>query len=233
MVGTGSVVPPPATTEGGPSGGAGAVGLSILLEALLELGWGSDRGLGMAATDSSPNSRNLLRSLSHDGMGLLLLGATLVSMTPAVAGGQGCVCSPSGDRLGRMRELAVQGKHVQPSTGKTIRVDESHNGQVVVAHPGDRIEIRLRSASGTPFSWDAGQVSGSSVVPDGQPKDEFEEPHLPGSPSTRLVPLRADSVGDTTLRFDLKSRSNPTASPIRTFTVTIRVISNREQQGKP
>lgn len=229
MVGTGSVVPPPATTEGGLSGGAGAVGLSIVLEALLELGWGSDRGLTMADTDSSPNSRNLLRSLSQDGMGVVLLGAMLLSGTPVQARCP-CLSSVGGSHP---TPVAGLGKHVQPSTGKTIRVDESHNGQVVVAHPGDRIEIRLRYASGTPFSWEAGQVSGSSVVPDGQPKDEFEEPHLPGSPSTRVVPLRADSVGDMTLRFDLKSRSNPTVSPLRTFTVTIRVISNREQQGKP
>jgi hypothetical protein len=166
-------------------------------------------------------------SLSNARMGLLLLGAALVSSMPVEAGKVGlCACVTSG-RI--PRESGT--KSGQPTT-PMIHLDESHNGQVVVAHPGDLIEIRLRSASGTPFSWVAGQVSGSSVISNGQSREEFPEPRLPGSASNRVVPLRAVADGATTLRFELKPPFEPTASPVQTFTVTIRVIPNRKPGRK-
>ncbi len=113
------------------------------------------------------------------------------------------------------------------ATTRRVFIDESMNGQVVTASPGDVIEVRLKAGGGIPYGWVLAATSGTSVAPIGIPWIEVGPGLEVGRPFTRVVPFQTVRDGATTLRFELKSivPSNP---PAETFTVTIRVIPNRK-----
>jgi len=120
---------------------------------------------------------------------------------------------------------------VLPPVAPRVLIDESMDGQVVPANPGDLIEVRLKASGGIPYAWVLDARNGTSVVPNGAPRDEVGPGLEAGRPVNRVVPFQAVAAGGTTLRFELKSfvPSNP---PAKTFTVTIRVIPNRKPGKK-
>lgn len=117
------------------------------------------------------------------------------------------------------------------TTAPRVVIDESSNGRVVLAHPGDLIEVRLKASGGIPYAWVLGAMDGTSVVPNGVPRNETDPGLEVGRPVTRVVPFQAVGVGGTTLQFELKSMV-PLAPPAQTFSVTVRVISNRRLPRK-
>lgn len=112
-----------------------------------------------------------------------------------------------------------------------VVIDESMEGQVVPANPGDLIEVRLKASAGIPYEWVLVAMNGTSVVANGAPRDETGPGLEMGRPVTRVVPFQAVGVGGTTLQFELKSMV-PSALPAQTFSVTVRVISNRRLPRK-
>ncbi|MBM3901777.1 MAG: protease inhibitor I42 family protein [Verrucomicrobia bacterium] len=100
-------------------------------------------------------------------------------------------------------------------------IDESMDGQVVPARPGDRIEVHLKRVSGIPYTWTSGAIDGASVNRNGSPRTELDPGTDTGRPARFVVPFRVVAKGSTTLRFELKSFVNPSEPPLRDFTVTV------------
>ena len=123
-----------------------------------------------------------------------------------------------------------RGLTLQPATPRVL-IDESMDGKVVPANPGDLIEVRLTASDGIPYEWVLDSISGTSVVSNGDPEDVVGPVVDVGRPVIRVLPFKAVEAGKTTLRFELKSIV-PSNLPADTVTVTILVIPNRKPGRK-
>ena len=198
--------------------------------------------LGMASCSVPQSSRAVTRSSVRLWIGSLLAGFMLLS-TPVDAGmllaGRNYLMAgamgpnrgmPVGwgvmDVIGLLTPmLAKHGPGPFNPSARVIRIDEGANGREVSASPGDLIEIRLRYAAGAPIAWASGSSRGTSVVQVGEARSEVQGPNIPGAPVDYVVLLQAVSAGTSQLEFELRPFFGEDAPPVRTFKVTLQVVS--------
>ena len=184
----------------------------------------------MNSSDSFPRFRDLIGSISRAGMGVLLLGAMLLSGTPVEAGGNQVA---SWMLANGVPYVAQASKNGDRGPTKVVRLDECDDGGKVTVPAGTRIEVWLPVASGVPYAWTPMPISGSAVVSAGPPRSLRVGPNVPGAPIFTVFTLDTVGLGGSELRFELRSLIHPTEAPAGTFSVRIRVTSTKGRGVRP
>jgi predicted secreted protein len=101
-----------------------------------------------------------------------------------------------------------------------VPVDSS--GQPQQLKVGQTLDVELKSATGTNYSWSVKSGYDSKVVsPDGDPVSAPTKAGMPGAPQITTYRFRAVGAGSTTLTFELKD--NSTGELGSTVTVPVAV----------
>lgn len=122
-------------------------------------------------------------------------------------------------------QIAVHGPG--DSWGDVWRVKRGHEGSTLNARPGDEIVVELDEIPSSGYSWELqDSPEGLRLI-----QSSFEAPHQIrsrseptfGARGTRLVVLRAEEPGNTSVKLVMRHPWEPNQAPVDTFSINLAI----------
>jgi inhibitor of cysteine peptidase len=105
---------------------------------------------------------------------------------------------------------------------KTVKVDDSMNGQTITVKAGEVIEVSLAGNPTTGYNWYAVNLDETILTQSGEADFKSDSSAI-GSGGIITNSFKAEAAGTTTLTLEYKRSWEEGVEPIQVFTITVVV----------
>jgi inhibitor of cysteine peptidase len=105
---------------------------------------------------------------------------------------------------------------------KTVKVDDSMNGQTITVKAGEVIEVSLAGNPTTGYNWYAVNLDETILTQSGEATFKSDSSAI-GSGGIITNTFKAEAAGTTTLTLEYKRAWETGVEPIQVFTITVVV----------